>query len=104
MISVMIAIVIIGVSVTAMMTHLASGTKAQAEAVRVSTGIRLAQNIHEYALTLDHTAVKLGSLQLKKYMPVISKHAFPKYGRENHRDVRELLDALLPPGFDGVPS
>ena len=54
LIGVMVAIVIIGLSVTAMMTLLASGTKAQAEAVRISTAIRLAQNIHEYALTLNH--------------------------------------------------
>lgn len=54
MLDAMIAMVIIGVAVTAMMTLLASGTKAQGEATKISTGIRLAQNLHEYALSLNH--------------------------------------------------
>ena len=101
MISVMVAIVIIGVSVTAMMTLLASDTKAQAEAIRISTGIRLAQNIHEYSLTLDHTATGLKLLP-PSYTTVIDAsgeaikdNPFP--GWTQYSQVTPLHEATLEP-------
>lgn len=70
LISVMVAMVIVGLSVTAIMTLLASSTKANVEAVRMSTGIRLATNIHEYALTLNHNfTVSTTGTTLHSFLP-----------------------------------
>jgi type II secretory pathway pseudopilin PulG len=71
----MVAVVIVGLAIPAMMVFLASGSRAQNEAAQTATAIRLAQNIHEFALTLSHAPVTgaaindLGDLSGKSFGP-----------------------------------
>jgi type II secretory pathway pseudopilin PulG len=57
LLDVMIAVMIVGVATTAMMSLFAAGTQAHGTASKYSVSIRLAQNMHEYALTLSHNYV-----------------------------------------------
>ena len=53
LIDVLGAIVIVGTAIVATMSWMASGTMANAQTGRMSVAVVLANNVHEYALTLD---------------------------------------------------
>lgn len=53
LIDVLGAIVIVGTAIAATMNWMASGTMANAQTGRMSVAVVLANNVHEYALTLD---------------------------------------------------
>jgi type II secretory pathway pseudopilin PulG len=51
---VMIAMVIVGIAIAAIVQLFYAGTTVNGEATRLTVAANLAQNIHEYALTLPH--------------------------------------------------
>jgi type II secretory pathway pseudopilin PulG len=60
LLDVMIAVVLVGISITALVQSLAAGTNANGGAANVSTALTLARNIHEYALSHMQQDAKTG--------------------------------------------
>jgi Tfp pilus assembly protein PilV len=71
----MLAMVIVGVGVVALMQAITSATMADSAATRSEVAINLARNIHEYAL--DHDISAVDPLDGKTFSPVIDSDGQP---------------------------
>lgn len=54
---VMIAVVVTGLSVVAILALLGSGTVSHRSAAQLTSAIRLAENVHEFSMTLEHNSI-----------------------------------------------
>lgn len=91
-IDIMGAVLIIGTAIAAVMNFLASSTSAHATTGRMSTAIVLANNLHEYALSLDPGLPPAGTPTLVTHVLQLREQTFtaPLDGSLTDMDGRSL--------------